>query len=106
MIQTPLVFVMIHCTDKISENYYFITVTSFFLSVLIPSNHAPLSRHLCLDLMTPNNILLKFPTLGKHSVKRFEVTNARVYCTDELAKNFVKSTNLFSINVVINDAEK
>ena len=32
---------------------------------------------------------MKHPTLGKHSVTKYEVTNAGVHCTDGLAGNFV-----------------
>ena len=78
-----MVFAMIHCTKKNNRLLFFLMVMFFvFVLGIVSINpctmHFP--DHFWLDLIIPYHIILiKIPTLGKHSFKKNEVLNARVY---------------------------
>ena len=57
----------------------------FVLVIPYPSIHAPLSSPFL------HIVLIKVPSMGKHSVTKYEVINARSHGMDNLAENFVKS---------------
>ena len=62
--------------------------------------------HFWLDLIIPYHIILiKIPTLGKHSFKKNEVLNARVYWTDDITENFVTEC-LIKVTTFLNQCEE
>ena len=63
-----MVFIMIHCTEKITDSYFFRNGNAFWLVILL----------LCFVFVLVLVIVsIKVPTLGKYSIKKSD--KARVY---------------------------
>ena len=72
-------FAMIDCTEKRNNGLLFFVILMCFVLVLVIISINPCTTFRTTLGRSDNIILIKVPTLGKHSVIRNEEINARVY---------------------------